>query len=221
MITKKKRTTAIFAVVFLILGVLAAHYLWESWGFYRRVPEEEAALRTQVVETAERYLGCQEADGSFKAIIDLYNSQESLPMGYEVQYTDSWCAVFVSAVAMECGITDILPTECSCERQIGLFQDLGCWEEDDSAIPLPGDVIYYDWDEKGLGDCTGWADHGRHQMALSQGHRGQPGRCCYLPHPAAERYPHSRLRPAGLYIPFEKYPVRFAYGVSFILLRFQ
>ena len=159
MITKKKRTTAIFAVVFLILGVLAAHYLWESWGFYRRVPEEEAALRTQVVETAERYLGCQEADGSFKAIIDLYNSQESLPMGYEVQYTDSWCAVFVSAVAMECGITDILPTECSCERQIGLFQDLGCWEEDDSAIPLPGDVIYYDWDEKGLGDCTGWADH--------------------------------------------------------------
>ena len=159
MITKKKRTTAIFAAVFLILGVLAAHYLWESWDFYRKVPEEEAALRTQVVETAERYLGCQEADGSFKAIIDLYNSQESLPMGYEVQYTDSWCAVFVSAVAMECGITDILPTECSCERQIGLFQDLGRWEEDDSAIPLPGDVIYYDWDEKGLGDCTGWADH--------------------------------------------------------------
>lgn len=159
MITKKKRTTAIFAAVFLILGVLAAHYLWESWGFYRKVPEKEAALRTQVVETAERYLGCQEADGSFKTIIDLYNSQESLPMGYEVQYTDSWCAVFVSAVAMECGITDILPTECSCERQIGLFQDLGRWEEDDSAIPLPGDVIYYDWDEKGLGDCTGWADH--------------------------------------------------------------
>lgn len=156
---KTKNRIAALATVFLILGALAAHYLWEPWGFYRKVSEEEAAVRMQIVETAEGYLGCKEADGSFQTIIDRYNSQDNLPMGYEVQYTDSWCATFVSAVAIECGVTDILPTECSCERQIGLFQDLGRWEEDDSAVPLPGDVIYYDWDEKGLGDCTGWADH--------------------------------------------------------------
>lgn len=156
---KPKNRIAALAAVFLILGALAAHYLWESWGFYRKVSDEEAALRMRVVETAEDYLGCNEADGSFRTIVDRYNSQENLPMGYTVSYTDSWCAVFVSAVAMECGITDILPTECSCERQIGLFQELGRWEEGDSAIPLPGDVIYYDWDEKGLGDCTGWSDH--------------------------------------------------------------
>ena len=154
-----KNRVAALAVVFLILDALAAHYLWDSWGFYRKVSEEEAALRMHIVETAEGYLGCNEADGSFQPIIDRYNSQENLPLDYEMQYTDSWCAAFVSAVAMECGITDILPTECSCERQIGLFQELGRWEEDDSAIPLPGDVIYYDWDEKRLGDCTGWSDH--------------------------------------------------------------
>ena len=86
MITKEKRASSIFAAVFLILGALAAHYLWESWGFYRKVSDEEAALRTQVVETAEGYLGCNEADGSFQAIVDRYNSQETLPMRYEVQY---------------------------------------------------------------------------------------------------------------------------------------
>ncbi len=147
------------AAVLLIAGALAVHYRFDPWGFYWQVPEQEAALRLQVVQTAQSYLGCNEADGSYKAIIDLYNSHEPLAQNYTVQYTDSWCAAFVSAVSIQCGITDILPTECSCERQIALFQALGCWEERDGAIPLPGDVIFYDWDEKGFGDCTGWADH--------------------------------------------------------------
>lgn len=76
-----------------------------------------------------------------------------------MQYTDSWCATFVSAVSIRCGLTDIIPTECSCERLIGLFGALGRWQEDDNYTPLPGDIIFYDWDEKWPGDCTGWADH--------------------------------------------------------------
>ena len=84
---------------------------------------------------------------------------EALAQNYTVQYTDSWCATFVSAVSIRCGLTDILPTECSCERLIGLFGELDCWQEDDNYTPLPGDIIFYDWDEKRPGDCTGWADH--------------------------------------------------------------
>ena len=26
-------------------------------------------------------------------------------------------------------------------------------------IPLPGDLIYYDWNMEEKGECTGWADH--------------------------------------------------------------
>ena len=63
------------------------------------------------------------------------------------------------SVSIRCGLTDILPTECSCERLIGLFGELDCWQEDDNYTPLPGDIIFYDWDEKWPGDCTGWADH--------------------------------------------------------------
>lgn len=156
---KKGKRIAGFLAVLLIVGALAAHYLCAPWGFYWKVSEEEAAVRMRVVETAQSYLGCKEADGTHKAIIDLYNAHEPLPMGYAVQYTDSWCATFVSAVAIQCGLTDIIPAECSCQRQIGLLQDIGSWEEQDSAIPLPGDIIYYDWDYKGFGDSTGWADH--------------------------------------------------------------
>lgn len=156
---KLRNILAGLAAVFLAAGAIAAHYLYDPWGFYWKVSEEETALRMQVVETAESYLGCSEADGSQEAIIDLYNSHQPLAMGYEVQYTDSWCATFDSAVAIRCGLTEIIPTECSCERQIALFQALGCWVEDDSLIPLPGDLIYYDWDTEERGECTGWADH--------------------------------------------------------------
>ncbi len=154
----RKRFLALLGILTALLAV-TAHYLWDPWGFYRKVSEEEAALRMQVVTTAEKYLGCSEADGSHQGIIDRYNAHQPLAMGYEVQYTDSWCAAFVSAAAIECGLTEIIPTECGCQRHIALFQNLGRWVESDNAIPLPGDLIFYDWDAEFFGDSTGWSDH--------------------------------------------------------------
>lgn len=154
---RKKIYTAL--AVLATAALVAAHYLWEPWGFYWKVSEQEQALRLGFVETAEAYLGYNEADGSHLKILDIYNSHEPLAMGYAVQEQDSWCAAFVSAMAIRAGLTEILPTECGCERQIGLFQVLGRWEEDDDAIPLPGDLIYYDWDTTKPGENTGWSDH--------------------------------------------------------------
>ena len=157
----RKKIEKLFALLGTILAVCAigAHYLFAPWSFYRAAPETEAALRTMAVQTAEGWLGCAESDNSHTGIIDLYNSHLPLAMNYVVQYTDSWCAAFVSAAAIQCGLTDIIPTECSCERQIGLFQESGRWEENDNAVPQPGDLIYYDWDQTRPGDCTGWSDH--------------------------------------------------------------
>lgn len=156
---KKRKRLLISVTVLATILAIAAHYLYDPWGFYWKVSKEEAALRLQIVGTAEEYLGCKESDGSHQQIIDLYNSHEPLALGYEVQYTDSWCSTFVSAVAIRCGMTDIIPTECGCERHIGLFQEIGDWVEEDSAIPLPGDLIFYDWDMKKRGESTGWSDH--------------------------------------------------------------
>ena len=154
----RKRILA-WTAVLLALGAVAAHYLFDPWGFYWKVTPEESQLRLSLVETAQGYLGCKESDGSHKTILALYNAQEVLPVGYAVQETDSWCSAFVSAMAIEAGLTEIIPMECGCQRHIGLFQEIGRWIEEDGHIPLPGDLIFYDWDVKRQGESTGWADH--------------------------------------------------------------
>lgn len=115
--------------------------------------------RQNFVNTAASYIGCKESDGSHKKIIDIYNEHTPLARGYKVKYTDAWCATFVSAMAIKCGLTNIIPTECGCGQMIELFQKLGEWQENDAYTPQPGDVIFYDWDDSGSGDNTGWPDH--------------------------------------------------------------
>ena len=105
---------AYFLSAAAILAALGWHYFLTPWGFYRSTEETEANLRMETVVHAEKYLGFRESDGSHERIIDLYNSHEPLAVGYVVQYTDSWCAAFVSAVAIGQEITHIIPTECGC-----------------------------------------------------------------------------------------------------------
>lgn len=119
----------------------------------------EDDVRALVVATARGWLGCKESDGSHRKIIDLYNSHKPLARGYVVKYTDAWCATFGSAVAIKCGLTDIIPTECGSGQQVALFQKLGRWVERDNYVPKPGDYIFYYWKDTGAGDCTGWPDH--------------------------------------------------------------
>ena len=112
-----------------------------------------------VVSQAQAWLGKNENDGSHKEIIDIYNTQRPLPRGYKVKYTDEWCATFVSAVAVKLGYTDIIPTECSCPKMIELLKNIGAWVEDDAYIPGPGDILFYDWQDNGVGDNRGGSDH--------------------------------------------------------------
>ena len=116
-------------------------------------------LRDKVVTAAKGWEGRRESDGSHREIIDLYNSHTPLARGYKMSYTDPWCSAFVSAAAIQAGLTDILPTECGCEEHIKRFQALGSWVEEDGYVPAPGDCIFYDWQDDGQGDCLGRADH--------------------------------------------------------------
>ena len=113
----------------------------------------------EVVKQAQAWLGKNENDGSHKEIIDIYNSHEPLARGYKMKYTDSWCSCFVSSVSIKLGYTDIIPTEVGCERHIELFKNIGEWIEDESVKPEAGWIIFYDWEDKGNGDNTGWSDH--------------------------------------------------------------
>jgi len=119
----------------------------------------EKELRDYFLKTAEKYIGYSEASGKHKIIIDTYNAHKPLARNYKVKYTDEWCATFVSCMSILAGLTDIIPTECSCQKQIELFKKLGSFVEADNYVPTRGDIIYYDWNDNGRGDDTGWADH--------------------------------------------------------------
>lgn len=119
----------------------------------------EQKLRQNVVDTILGWVGLNEADGSHKKIIDIYNSHKPLARGYALKYTDAWCAGTVSAVAIVCGITDIMPTEVGVGKMIDLYKALGRWMERDDYTPQIGDVVVYAWSDNGAGECTTGADH--------------------------------------------------------------
>ena len=118
-----------------------------------------SCTREEIVALAKSWLGRKEGDGSHKKIVDIYNSHKPRARGYRLKYTDSWCSGTISALAIACNATDIIPTEVGCQKHIVLFQKLGIWVEDDGFTPLPGDILFYDWDDSGKGDNLGHADH--------------------------------------------------------------
>ncbi|WP_347707443.1 CHAP domain-containing protein [Colidextribacter sp. OB.20] len=72
-----------------------------------------------------------------------------------------WCACFVSWCANECGYLDagVIPRTAGCISGSDWFKDRGLWQ-DNSYEPRPGDIIYFDWNNKGSsGPQDGLADH--------------------------------------------------------------
>lgn len=126
----------------------------------------ENALRTAVCSQAKCWLGCKEADNSHREIIDLYNRYRK-PGDYKMTYADPWCAAFVSAVGMAVSVAnrlpgnpyELIPSSAACDPMIAQYKAAGRWVEDDDYLPTPGDVIFYDWQDSGVGDNTGSSDH--------------------------------------------------------------
>ena len=119
---KRKIRKLILPGVLVLLVLAAAIFYRSGWGFARQVSKEEKDLRLQVVHTAQSWLGTKESDGSHRQIIDIYNAHTPLARGYAVTYEDAWCATFDSVVAIQCALTDLIPTECGCTPQIELFR---------------------------------------------------------------------------------------------------
>lgn len=116
--------------------------------------------RSAVVSLLQSWVGKKESDGSYKSIINIYNSYKgTFPRGTKMDYSWAWCACTWSAAAIQLGYTDIMPIEISCYYLVEAAKKKGCWVENDAFIPQPGDAILYDWDDSGRGDNTGTPDH--------------------------------------------------------------
>lgn len=99
-----------------------------------------------VINKAKSFLGYNEADGTHKKIIDIYNSFIPHARGYAVQYNDQWCDTFVSSVFIALKAIDLIGgTECGVEEHVKLFKAAGIWKEDGTIVPKPGYIIVYSW----------------------------------------------------------------------------
>lgn len=115
--------------------------------------------RNKIVEVMNLWVGATSGSNMHKTILDIYNSYKPLPRGYKMKVSDAWCAATVSAAAIACGYTAIIPPECSCGKMIELLKAKNEWVEDDSYSPAPGDIIFYYWEDSGIGDCQVHASH--------------------------------------------------------------
>lgn len=116
--------------------------------------------RQAVVDLLLSWEGKKESDGSYKSIIDLYNSfNGKLPRGIKMLYDWAWCACTWSALAVKLKYTKIMPMEISCGYLIEEAKKMGCWKENDGYVGQPGDAVLYDWEDSGKGDNNAWPDH--------------------------------------------------------------
>lgn len=128
--------------------------------YYGEEFKMEERSRSEIIRLATSWIGKNEKDGSYKSIIDIYNSFSGpFPRGVKMQYDWSWCACLWSALAIALGYTDVMPIEISCGEIIKKAKEMEIWKENDGYIPLPADAILYDWEDDGVGDNTGWPDH--------------------------------------------------------------
>ena len=119
--------------------------------------------RQAVVNLINSWVGNKESDGSFRFIIDLYNTLSPLPRGTKMQYSWAWCAATWSALAAKLKYTEVMPVEMSCFYLIEAAKKMNCWEERDDYVPTPGDAVLYDWQDSATNysktDNTGLPDH--------------------------------------------------------------
>ena len=119
----------------------------------------ENELRQKVADIINAWVGATKGSAKHLEILEIYNTHRPLARGYTVKVTDAYCATTASAAYIKAGIAEYTGTECGVEKYTLVAKGLGIWVEDDAHTPKIGDACVYDWDDNGVGDCTGAGDH--------------------------------------------------------------
>ncbi len=105
-----------------------------------------------LLSIARSYVGEQMYGSGHRRVVDTYNGQNPLPVGYKLKIDDDWCAAFVTAMSILSGNYALTGGECGVERFVrDVFQKKGIWLG--KVRPQAGDIIIFDW------DANYWADH--------------------------------------------------------------
>lgn len=117
----------------------------------------EDKLRTKIMDIANFYATNEtyEWNDRLNELIEVYNTHK--PLTRNIKYSkdlkpNGWCALFVSAVFILAGLSDLIVTEIGAWEFKDNARKRGQWKARGSYQPKRGDIVVYSWDatnEKG------------------------------------------------------------------------
>ncbi|MBQ7873794.1 MAG: CHAP domain-containing protein [Oscillospiraceae bacterium] len=151
-------TTETRTYLFITVSHKTTNEMAEEYNFDRKQKEQLDALLSEENDELWAMVLYGIAGQSDDMIVAVAQSQignvggEPYWSWYGFSERVDWCACFVSWCANECGYIEngIIPKFASCAIGVNWFKSRGQWV-DGSAEPVPGMIIFFDWDE----DITG------------------------------------------------------------------
>lgn len=115
-------------------------------------------LGRKVAKIALSYNGAITGSKKHKELVDVFNKEH--PNGQHASYRDYWCAIAWTSWQLLAGMSHAdVPMGYNVPQLVEQAKARGIWVEDDKHVPRTGDGIVYDWQDNGIGDNKGGADH--------------------------------------------------------------
>ncbi len=148
-------TTETRTYLFITVNHKTAYEIADEYNFDRKQKEQLDALLSEENDELWTRVLYGIAGQSDDMIVAVAQSQignvggEPYWSWYGFSERVDWCACFVSWCANECGYIEngIIPKFASCAIGVNWFQSRGQWVNG-YAEPVPGMIIFFDWDEK-------------------------------------------------------------------------
>ena len=126
-----------------------------------------------VLAIAESQMGYQESTANYVVREDGTTLSGYTRYGawYGVPYGD-WCAMFTS-FCLHYAQVESMPLNSVCATWIQELDELGWYQEAGTYAPLPGDLIFFDWNANGISDHVGFvAEVDEAQLTTIEGNSG-------------------------------------------------
>ena len=114
-----------------------------------------------LIAVAETQFGYAESELNFDAVLNRERDEYVLKgwtrygAWYGIPYGD-WCAMFVSFCLHYAGISDKeYPYDCGTTTWVRNLEDRGLFSPASEYSPMPGDLVFFDWEQDGLTDHVG------------------------------------------------------------------
>lgn len=111
-------------------------------------------IRSDLLAIAQTQLGYAESETDFIYVDDQPKGYTRYGAWFDAPYED-WCAMFASFCLHYAGISDEFPLSGNVPDWIDTLKTIGAYRSAGDYLPMPGDLIFFDWDADENADHVG------------------------------------------------------------------